>query len=321
MRAPRGISGAIRRGIAPVTYRRITTLALASLAMIIVTGAAVRLTGSGLGCSDWPRCSQDRFVAEFDYHPMVEFMNRLFTGAVSVFVVLAVLGSLVRRPRRRDLTWWSLGLVAGVVGQIVLGGLVVLFDLSPWLVIAHFVLSMVLVWNGVVLRNRAGHDGAAAPPMVSPLVLWLGRGLVALAVAVVLSGTLVTGSGPHGGDENVDRLPFLIHTVARVHGVLVMSLLALTLLVGRKVFTDHAPAAVRHRYVTLLVVLVLQGAIGYTQYFTGVPVLLVGLHVAGATALWMAVLSFHLGLFAWRSEPVPVRVAPAAATARPAIVT
>jgi cytochrome c oxidase assembly protein subunit 15 len=291
-----------------------------SLAMIIVTGAAVRLTGSGLGCSDWPRCSQDKFVADLDYHPMIEFLNRLFTGAVSIFVVLAVLGSLVRRPRRRDLTWWSLGLVAGVVGQIVLGGLVVLFELSPWLVIAHFVPSMILVWNGVVLRTKAGHDGSPAPAMVAPSLVWLGRAMVVFTIAVVLSGTLVTGSGPHGGDENVERLPFLIHTVARVHGVLVMSLLALTLVVGRKLFTDHASAAIRNRYITVLAVLVAQGAIGYTQYFTGVPVLLVGLHIAGATALWIAMLWFHFGLFAWRPEVVPARIAPAKATKTTAVV-
>jgi heme a synthase len=296
----------LTRRIAPPTYRRITTVALLFLAVIVVSGAAVRLTGSGLGCSDWPKCHQDRFVSAGQYHDTIEFVNRTFTGVVSAAVALAVLGSLRRDPRRRDLTAWSVGLVAGVVGQIVLGGLVVIFDLSPWLVIGHFVLSMVLVWNAVVLRNRAGHDGVAAPPLVERRSVLLGRALVAAAVVVVLSGTVVTGAGPHGGDEEVERLPFLVHTVARVHGSIVMAFLALVLAVGWVLHRDGAPAVVWRRYTTLLVVLVAQAGVGYTQYFTDVPPLLVGIHVAGATALWVSVLAFHLGLFAWRTEPTTV---------------
>ena len=131
--------------VSPRAYRRITLLALCAQVFIMVTGAAVRLTGSGLGCSDWPTCEQDRLVAPFEYHAMIEFLNRTITGLVSIAVIAAVLGSLLRAPRRADLTWWSLGLVAGVVGQIVLGGLTVLFELQPPFVIAHFLLSMVLV--------------------------------------------------------------------------------------------------------------------------------------------------------------------------------
>jgi heme a synthase len=301
---PRPDRGFRSRRIAPSTYRRITSVALASLAVIVVSGAAVRLTGSGLGCSDWPRCHQDKFVSDGQYHDTIEFVNRMFTGVVSAAVVLAVLGSLRRNPRRRDLTLWSIGLVAGVLGQIVLGGLVVIFDLSPWLVIGHFVLSMVLVWNAVVLRNRAGNDGVAPPPLVAGRSVVLGRLVVAASVVAILSGTIVTGSGPHGGDEEVERLPFFVHTVARVHGSIVMAFLALVIAAGLVLHHDGAPAAVWRRYTTLLVVLVGQAAVGYTQYFTDVPPLLVGIHVAGATALWISVLSFHLGLFAWRPERV-----------------
>jgi cytochrome c oxidase assembly protein subunit 15 len=298
------------RRIAPATYRRITTVALASLAVIVVSGAAVRLTGSGLGCSDWPKCHDDRFVSAGQYHDTIEFVNRLFTGVVSVAVALAVLGSLRRDPRRRDLTLWSIGLVAGVVGQIVLGGLVVIFELSPWLVIGHFVLSMVLVWNAVVLRERAGHDGAPAPPLVSTRSLVLGRVLVGAAVAAILSGTIVTGSGPHGGDEDVERLPFLVHSVARVHGTIVMTFLALVITAAVVLHREGAPAAVWRRLTVLLVVLVSQAGVGYAQYFTDVPPLLVGIHVAGATLLWISVLTYHLGLFAWRPEVVAPRAAP-----------
>jgi cytochrome c oxidase assembly protein subunit 15 len=297
----------VSKGLTPAAYRRITTLALGALALIIVSGGAVRLTGSGLGCSEWPECQPGGVVAELQYHPMVEFVNRVFTGAVSVLVILAVLGSLARVPRRADLTRWSLGLVAGVIGQIVLGGLVVLFELSPWLVIGHFLVSMVLVWNAVVLRNRAGHDVRPAGVRVERPVVWIGRAIVATAALAVLSGTIVTGAGPHGGDPDVERLPFLIHTVARIHGAIVMTLLAVTLFAGWRLVASGAPRSVLNRYCALLAVLVAQAAVGYTQYFTGVPVLLVGIHIAGATALWITVLSFHFALFAWCPEPARVR--------------
>ena len=148
--------------LSPSAYRRVTLAALWSLVFIVVTGAAVRLSNSGLGCTDWPTCKANRVVAPFEYHAMVEFVNRTITGLVSVAVILAVLGSLRRVPRRRDLTWLSVGLVAGVVGQIVLGGMVVKFDLNPWLVQGHFVLSMLLVLDAAVLAHRAGLDDASA---------------------------------------------------------------------------------------------------------------------------------------------------------------
>ncbi|MDP1804751.1 MAG: COX15/CtaA family protein, partial [Acidimicrobiales bacterium] len=140
--------------LSPPAYRRVTLFALLALAFIVVTGGAVRLTGSGLGCPDWPTCAENRVVAPWEYHAMVEFVNRTITGLVSMAVMLAVLGSLVRRPRRRDLLWLSVGLVAGVLGQIVLGGLTVLFHLTPGFVMAHFLLSMVLIANAVVLHHR-----------------------------------------------------------------------------------------------------------------------------------------------------------------------
>jgi cytochrome c oxidase assembly protein subunit 15 len=156
--------------LSPRAYQRITIVALVALVFIIVTGAAVRLTGSGLGCSDWPTCEENSLVAPLEYHAMIEFVNRLITGLVSAAVIVAVLGSLIRQPRRRDLTWWALGLVAGVIGQIVLGGLTVLFELRPPFVIAHFVLSMVLVWNAVVLHQRGRYASVASLPVVAPRV-------------------------------------------------------------------------------------------------------------------------------------------------------
>ncbi len=295
--------------LSPAAYRRVTWLALVALVFIIVTGGAVRLTGSGLGCSDWPTCEQDALVAPLEFHPMVEFVNRTITGLVSVAVVAAVLGSLVRAPRRRDLTWLSAGLVAGVLGQIVLGGLTVLFHLWPPLVMGHFVLSMVLVANAVVLHHRAGRpDGAGglepregperagrdqvAAPEVRALSRWM---LVAGALAV-FTGTVVTGAGPHGGDEDVDRLPFFVPDVARIHGVAVVlfaaSVLGLLALLKR----TRAPAALHQPARVLLGVIAAQAGVGYTQYFTGVPVVLVGVHILGAVLVWWAAVRFHLHL-------------------------
>ena len=295
--------------LSPAAYRRITFVAALALAFIIVTGGAVRLTGSGLGCPDWPTCAEDRVVAPWEYHAMVEFVNRTITGLVSVAVILAVLGSLVRQPRRRDLTWLSLGLVGGVIGQIVLGGLTVLFHLWPPLVMGHFVLSMVLLANAVVLHHRAGRPddpspGAAPPgpaptgPVVGRPLLLLGRLVLAATALAILLGTVVTGSGPHGGDEDVDRLPFFLPDVARLHGISVMLLLVLVLVTLWRLRSDGAPAVLLRRGEVLLGVLVAQAAVGYTQYFTGVPVLLVGVHIAGATAVWAATIHFLLGFTA-----------------------
>ncbi len=294
--------------LSPRAYQRITLLALVALVFIIITGAAVRLTGSGLGCSDWPTCESNRVVAPLEYHAMVEFINRTITGLVSVVVIVAVLGSLLRSPRRRDLTWLSLGLVAGVLGQIVLGGLTVLFELRPPFVIGHFVLSMVLVWNAFVLHHRAGHDGGAGLPLVPLEIRRLGTALVVLASVAVLTGTVVTGTGPHGGDEKVSRLPYDITVVARVHSGAVW-LLLVTAIVTLVALRRRGTAAIVDRDAKVLVVTILvQGAIGYTQYFTGVPPLLVLLHVAGSVAVWLAALALRLDLTAHSAERTEMTV-------------
>ncbi len=270
-------------------------MALGLLAGIVVSGAAVRLTGSGLGCSDWPTCEQDQFVPEANLHGWIEFGNRLVTGLVSLAVVAAVLGSMARWPRRRDLLRWSWGLVGGVVGQVVLGGLVVLSHLNPWLVLGHFALSMVLVWNAVVLHHLAG-DHARPPVVVPDVVRRLTGVLWGLAVLVLASGTLVTGSGPHAGshDDPIPRLPFTVLEAARVHGTSVVVLLGVVAALVLAVRRHGAEASVRRAVAWLVGVVAAQAAIGWTQYFTGVPVVLVGLHVAGATALWMVVVRLRL---------------------------
>jgi cytochrome c oxidase assembly protein subunit 15 len=276
----------------------VTLFALVALAFIIVTGGAVRLTGSGLGCPDWPTCASDRVVAPWEYHAMVEFANRTITGLVSVAVMLAVLGSLLRVPRRRDLVWLSVGLVAGVIGQIVLGGLTVLFELRPGFVMSHFLLSMVLLADAVVLHHRAGRPAGPTRPVVGTDLVALGRLEVAAAGLVIFLGTVVTSSGPHGGDARAPRLPFLPADVTRLHGIAVTLFLAVTLVTLWRLRQRKSPPELFRRGEVLLAVLVAQGGLGYLQYFTGVPAVLVGFHIAGAAAVWVAVLRFHLAFSA-----------------------
>jgi len=280
------------------TYRRITLVTLVALCFIILTGGAVRLTGSGLGCSDWPGCEQERFVAPLELHPMVEFVNRLITGVVSVSIAAAVLAALGLRPRRRDLTLLSLGLVAGVVGQILLGAVTVAFELAPPFVMGHFLLSLALVTNAVVLHVRAGEPPGPSTPVV-------GRGLRRLVLALVpalglavVAGTVVTGTGPHGGDEEAVRFGFDIETVARVHSLAVLVFLGLLLAVLARAAREGAPAVVLLRARLLLGVAVAQAALGWVQYFADVPAGLVGIHILGATLVWVALWFLVLGCWA-----------------------
>ena len=275
--------------LSPQRYRSVCVMALALLCLIVVTGAAVRLTGSGLGCDDWPNCNDRQLIDVSSKHAAIEQVNRLFTGLVALAVILAVLGSLVRRPRQRDLTILSLGLVAGVVGQIVLGGITVLVDLHPAAVQAHFVLSMVLVANGVVLVHRAGRvDGAPTTP-ISPALRRHLRLCVAATAASILFGTVVTGAGPHAGDEEARRFALAISTAARVHSVAVWTAVAAMAALMYRLRRRPRDRVVLDGPITVwLCLAVAQGAIGYLQYFTGVPAALVAGHVAGATALWVA---------------------------------
>lgn len=290
-----------RLAISPRMYRRITFLALVMVSVIIVSGAGVRVTGSGLGCPDWPTCTEDRLVAPVSYHALIEFVNRVFTGVLSITVIVLVLGSLWRAPRRRDLVWLSLGVAFGIPVQIVIGGLSVLLDLVPPIVMAHFLASIPIVACAVVLYRRAGIPDAelASPSPTTPVARDLVRAanlLIASASIVLFTGTVVTGSGPHGGDPDVKRFDIAVSDVARVHGLAVWLLLALTLgtlWLARR--NDVAPSAPFQRALRLLVYAIVgQGAIGYTQYFTGVPSGLVLLHVAGSVTVWLAVLNVRL---------------------------
>ena len=301
----RSLARVRRREVTPEAYRKVTLLALLALVFIVVTGASVRLTGSGLGCPDWPTCDGTRVVSEFrDTPEIVEFVNRMITGLVSVAVAAAVLGSRWRVPHRRDLVLLSWALVWGVVAQVVLGGVTVLTELNPLTVMGHFLLSMALVAVAVVLHHRAGepHDGERRPTVARSTVL-ASRGVVGLTAAVLVIGTVVTGTGPHGGDPDVERLSLAIRDVVRVHATLAWVLTALLLVVMVRT----------RRGVGVLAAVAAQITVGYVQYFNGVPELLVGIHVLLATLVWIAVLWLHLGLWTVVEtrdrEPEPVAAA------------
>lgn len=272
------------------TYSKICFAALTLLCVIVVTGAAVRLSGSGLGCHDWPRCNREKFIDVSSTHGAIEQVNRLFTGLVAAGVALAVLGSYRVEPRRRDLVVLSWSLVAGVLGQVVLGGIVVLTDLHPLANQGHFVLSMILVSTATVLWERSRGDrteGAAPIPVGFDrrwVALCLGLGIVSL-----LTGTVVTGSGPHAGDEEARRFGFEIEWVARIHGAAVIAtlagLLSLVVITRRSAATW---AVLSGPVEALIAIGVIQATIGYVQYFNDIPALLVGFHVAGATAIMIA---------------------------------
>lgn len=291
--------------LSPRAYQRVTLVALVLLSAIIVSGGAVRVTGSGLGCPDWPTCENGQIVASRLFEPSaghatIENVNRMVTGLVSVAVIVAVLGSLVRTPRRRDLTWLSVGLVGGVIAQIVLGGITVLTHLHPVAVQSHFLLSLVIVVCAVNLHWRAGNEPTRTRLVVATRVRDLSRVALALLAAAIIAGTVMTGTGPHAGssrgDDPVRRFALDPRRVAQVHGVLVelftVALLVTLVLAWRRA----APRTVLRRGSVALAVAVAQSVLGYTQYFTGVPVLLVGIHIFGATAMWIAMLRWHLGL-------------------------
>ncbi|MDA8379985.1 MAG: COX15/CtaA family protein [Actinomycetota bacterium] len=316
--------------VSPALFRRVALVTAWMIGALIVSGGAVRLTGSGLGCPDWPTCTQHHLVAALSFHPMVEFVNRLVNVVGTIVICAVAIASLLRAPRRRDLVRLAWLLVAGVVAQIVVGGLVVLSKLAPPVVMAHFLLTVAMLGVAVVLHWRAAHPEGERIALVGRDVVWLSRLVVGLLALVIAIGTAVTGSGPHSGAPGTPRLPFAFHDAAELHADAVWLLVGLTVALLVVLRSTRAPAAIRHRGRVVLVVMAAQGTIGYTQYFTHVPALLVGAHLAGASLLWAVVVRFHVGLAATRQgcgqPPVPAlpgdeeaRLVPAALGAAPAV--
>jgi cytochrome c oxidase assembly protein subunit 15 len=318
--------------VLPARFRQLAWWALATQIGIVVTGAAVRLTGSGLGCTDWPGCRSDRFVPEWGFHHWVEFGNRLLTFVVSAAAGAAAIGAHWRRPRRRSLIGLSWGLVVGIVAQALIGAVLVIFELDPRLTVLHFIVSLLLIADAVLLLHIGSGDGARAGPSLfgrdgpAPGLALLDRALfaaLALAVvAVVGSGTVVTGSGPHGGDERADRFGFLLRTVAQVHAATMWVFVAVLVLVAVRVLRPGAAGleSLRPNVIGLLAVTAAQAVLGYLQYAMGVPAGLVALHVLGSALVWSFTVAAVLKAAPWqpeRARPVPVH--PAGAHARPVL--
>jgi cytochrome c oxidase assembly protein subunit 15 len=270
------------------TFRRLCLAALVALFTIVITGALVRLTGSGLGCSDWPACNDEKFVDVSTGHGAIEQINRLFTGVVAASVIAAVLGSLRLAKRRRGITWLSVGLVAGVLAQVVIGGIVVLTGLNPWANMAHFLVSMVLLANALVLYRAASWESGELRSVKIPARSFV---LGGAATVAIVTGTVVTATGPHAGDEDAIRFGFDIGSVARVHGASVMVTIALVAWILWKARTRvERREQLEHKIATLLGVALLQALVGYVQYFSGVPAMLVAIHIAGASLVWLSVI-------------------------------
>lgn len=281
------------RQISPAGYIWVSRFALILLCVIVVSGAAVRLSGSGLGCSDWPRCNSEKFIDVSTTHGAIEQVNRLFTGLVTAIVIAAVLAARFRVPYRKDLVMLSWGLVAGVIGQIVLGGIVVLTDLHPLANQGHFVLSMILVANALILHQRAKNDFKTDHLSTLSGLQKLVRLTVFMGSLALITGTVVTGSGPHAGDEKARRFDLAITTVARIHGISVLVAIALLIVVTWKMRQQRAQQLFGPLEM-VLVIAILQATVGYVQYFNDIPALLVGIHVFGATMFFLSLVNLWM---------------------------
>ena len=266
--------------------RRLAIASLAANVLIVVTGGAVRLTNSGLGCPTWPSCTSASLVPTraYSFHGVIEFSNRQLTFVVGLLAALTLVAAWVQRRQAR------LALVAflGVPAQAVLGGVTVLTDLNPYAVACHFLLSMAVLLAYAVLVWRL--TDARAEPVPGPGAV-LARVVLAVAAAVLTIGTVVTGSGPHAGDVKagvVHRIHVSPSGVSQLHADAVMVLIGVTVGMLALCYAVRAGARARRAVAVLLGVELAQGVVGYTQYFLHVPPLLVALHMLGACAVWLA---------------------------------
>ena len=253
---------------------------------LVLTGGAVRITGSGLGCPTWPECTPGSYTpvphqAEGQLHAWIEFGNRLLTFAL-VAVALAVLINVLYRGRR-DLRSLALGQVLGILGQGILGGITVLTDLHPRPVAGHLLLSIILIAGAASLYSRREYSARPRTDL-DKLTNRVSVLHIGLTFVVIILGTIVTGSGPHAGDEKAQRFGFDIRTVSWLHADAVIALLGLT--AAYYILVRNNPKLLR-RVQVFLVVALAQGAIGYIQYFTGIPEILVAAHLLGATLVWI----------------------------------
>ncbi|MHA5049989.1 COX15/CtaA family protein [Streptomyces sp. SD15] len=298
----------------PRTVRRAALAALVMAVVIVVTGGAVRLTGSGLGCPTWPKCTDDSLTttSAMGFHGVIEFGNRMLTYVLCAAVGWAIIAARSQKPWRRSLTRLGWAQFWVVMSNAVLGGIVVLVGLNPYTVAAHFLLSTALIAVATVMWQRT-HEGDAAPrPLVGKPVRQMVWILVAVTVLLIAVGTVVTGAGPHAGDSSeVERIPLNWENVTKLHAVLAWIVVTLTFALWFVLKAVDAPKGPLDRTRDLFLILLGQGVIGYAQYFTDLPEVLVGLHMFGSCVVWIGVLRVLLSL---RERPEAMADLPAAAT-------
>src|SRR3954451_12687943 len=268
----------------PATVSRVALVNVVVNCLIVVTGGAVRLTASGLGCPGWPKCTPDSLVvtSELGWHGQIEYRNRQLTF-VLVVVALATLIA-VWRSSRRDLRPWALVSALGIPAQALLGGVTVLTGLNPWTVAAHFLLSSVLAAVATILWLRSREPGVGELLVRRPIAL-LVTAIAVVVGAVLVLGTVVTGSGPHSGDPKASRTGFDPELVAQLHADVVFLLVGLTAALLFALYAADSPGRVRRAARDLLIVELAQGVIGYVQYFTHLPIAVVLLHMLGAVLI------------------------------------
>ncbi|MCX4746246.1 COX15/CtaA family protein [Kitasatospora sp. NBC_01287] len=303
--------------------RRAALAALVMSVVIVVTGGAVRLTGSGLGCKTWPTCTGDSVTPTpaMGFHGIIEFTNRMLTYVLCAAIGWAILAARCAEPMgvppaegrgRRSLTrlgWWQFWVV---MSNAVLGGITVLVKLNPYVVACHMLSALALVWVAVVTWERAKEGDGPPRALVTGPVRQLSHVLVAATGALVTAGTLVTGAGHHPGDSSdVPRVPISYDRLAQLHTDLACVTVGLSLAVIFVLAAVKAPPAARARARELFVVLMAQGVLGFVQYFTDAPELLVGLHMLGAALTWIAVLRVPLALRTRDTGSGPTPVLPA----------
>jgi heme a synthase len=300
--------------VTPLVYRRIALAALGVCTLIVFTGAAVRLTGSGLGCPNWPRCEGGRLTPELQLHSLIEFSNRMLTGVVTVPCLVAAIFAWRRRPFRRDLALIALLLPLGVLSQAVLGGLTVIYGLAPGWVVGHFMLSMLLLVACVTLTWRASHEPGWRPRTDDRIAVWAVRGLLALGAVTLFAGTLATAAGPHAGGEGTGdkvvrldwfgagTLDWAIHQHGALATLLGLSAVGTWFLARAR---DASPQ-LRGGLTAVCVLVACQGFVGSAQYALKLPGEIVWFHVVLAALTWLSLLwsVAAAGRLAPRPEPV-----------------
>lgn len=283
--------------IDPERYAQVARFALWTLALIVLTGAAVRVTGSGLGCPTWPKCTETSLYTELNTHGVIEFGNRVLTSVVGFAAIAAFVGALRRRPYRKELVLLAATLPLGVVAQIILGGFTVRYDLAPGLVMSHYLLSMVILIGAVALDWRAHREPDEAPMTSDRLVGSGTRVLMGFGAVTIFAGTAATAAGPHAGGAGTgdeikrldfkgsETLNFVISQHSRLAAVLGVLAVALWVLARRR----GATALQRSTLTIVCVLLAVQGVIGGVQYELELPAELVWVHVSLGAATWIAI--------------------------------